>query len=222
MNFRGCLLLASCLAGPALAPAVAQLIHVSVDTPDGFLLFKADSGLISWNTSAGFITQLDFTFDSQATVGALEPARNHWRLRVENPELGKNFVLTRPFQSVTASEHALVFEYTKINTQVDEDIELTLAFDQPIPTDGSLPQFPLPALGTDFGQSRFSFFGGNSFFHVPHLAEAYGSIEIRSITTSLTPIPEPSVYGLAALMVVGTAIGLRRRKSLATGSACES
>jgi len=212
MNFRGLLLTALGLTGPALSPAVAQLIHISVNNPDGHLLFKTDDASIPWNQSAGFITQLDFTFNSQEKVGVpLDPGKNYWRMRVENPELGRNFTITQPFHSVTTWEQGMVFE-TDTSTPFLE-AELTLVFDSLIPTDGSLPQFPLPALGnTDISQSQFFFWSGNSPFNVPHLAEAYGGVGIQSMTvTTMTPIPEPSVYGLAALAVLGAAIGLRRR-----------
>lgn len=213
MNFRGFLLAALCFAGPALSPAVAQLIHISVDMPDGHLLFKTDDARIPWNTSAGFITQLDFMYDSQEHVGALDPGKNTWRMRVENPELGKNFVITGPFQNVTAWDRGLIFEYFKSEGKIYEDVEMTLAFDSPIPTDGSLPKFPLPALDTTgFAQSQFTFFSGNYPFNVPHLAEAYGGIIIQSITVTMTPVPEPSVYGFVGLAVVGAGILVRRRK----------
>jgi hypothetical protein len=219
MNFRGSFLAALCLAGPALSTVVAQLIHISVDMPDGHLLFKADDASIPWNTSAGFITQLDFMYDSQAHVGALDPGRNTWRMRVENPDLGQNFVITRPFQTVTAFDQGLTFEYFHTKNNVFEQVGLTLVFDSPIPTDGSLPKFPLPALGTtEFSQSQFNFFSGNSLFQVPHLAETYGSVGIQSITVTMTPVPEPSVYGLAALALVGAAIGVRRKKGLIVSS----
>ena len=212
MNFRGLLLSVLALISPMLPSAVAQLIHVSVNNPDGHLLFKTDDASIPWNTSGGFITQLDFTFNSAERVGDLDPGRNYWRVRVENPELGKNFTITQPFQSVTAWEQGLVFEYLKSTDKIYLDVELQLVFDSPIPTDGSLPQFPLPELGTtEFSESYFSFWSGNWPFNVPHLAEAYGGTGIQSITVTMTPIPEPSVYGLAAVAVIGGAIGLRRR-----------
>ena len=212
MNFRGLLLSVLCLTSPALSPAIGQLIHVSVDNPDGHLLFKTDDASIPWNSSGGFITQLDFTFNSQEKVGALDPGRNYWRVRVENPSLEENFTITQPFQSVTAWEQGLVFEYFKSTATMYLDVELSLVFDSMIPTDGSLPKFPLPDLGrTEFSESFFSFWSGNWPFNVPHLAEAYGGVGIQSITVTMTPIPEPSVYGLAALAVIGSAIGLRRR-----------
>lgn len=215
MNFRGYLLAALCLAGPALSSAVAQLIHVSVDAPDGHLLFKTDDASISWDHSAGFITQFDFTYNSDGKAGPLDPGRNYWRIRVENPELGRNFVITKPLQSVEVWDQGLTFFYNNFENSAFEEFSLDLVFDSPIPTDGSLPKFPLPALGkTEYVESRMSLYVGNSFFHVPHLAEAYGGIGIDSITVTMTPIPEPSVYGLAALAIVGVAIGLRRGKRL--------
>lgn len=218
MNFRRFFFAALCLAGPTLSPVVAQLIHISVDMPDGFLLFKTDDASIPWNTSAGFITQLDFTYDSQAHVGELDPGRNTWHMRVENPALGQNFEFTRPFERVWTFDQGLTFEYAIHEINAFAEATLTLVFDSPIPTDGSLPKFPLPELGsTDFPvfrQSHFGFYGTNSVFHVPHLAEAYGGSDIRSITVTMTPIPEPSIYGLAALAVAGAAIVARRRKRL--------
>jgi len=219
MNFRALLFTALCLAGPALSPAVAQLIHISVDNPEGFLRFKTDDASIPWNTSGGFITQLDLTYNSQEKVGALDPGRNYWRMRVENPSLGRNFTITQPFHWVNASEQALVFAtYTSTPTMFVE-AELRLVFDSSIPTDGSLPQFPLPPLGTtEYTESQFRFWSGHEPFNVPHLAETYGEADIESITVTMTPIPEPSVYGLAALAMMGVAVGLRRRKA---GSAAD-
>jgi len=210
MNFRSILLAALCLAGPSLAPAVAQLIHISVNNPDDGLLFKADDGSLLWNTSTGYITQLEFTYDSQAHVGALDPGRNGWKMRVENPTLGRNFTIQGAFQRVSTGEQNVLFEYSRPN----EDVELNLVFDSLIPTDGTLPQFPLPALGsTEYTHSNFRFFSGNTLFHVPHLAEAYGGVgNIQSITVWMTPIPEPSVYGLAALAMVGAAVVVRKRR----------
>lgn len=213
MNCRGYLLAALCFAGPILSSAVAQLIHVSVNSPDGLLLFKTDDASIPWDHSGGFITQFDFTFNSDEKAGPLDPGRNYWRIRVENPELGRNFVITKPLQSVEVWDQGLTFFYSNIKNNAFEEFSLDLVFDSPIPTDGSLPKFPLPALGkTEYAESRMSLYVGNSFFQVPHLAEAYGGLGIDSITVTMTPIPEPSVYGLAALAIVGAAIGLRRRK----------
>lgn len=214
MNCRALLLTALILAGPALSPTVAQLIHISVDNPTSGLRFKTDDASIPWNTSSAWITQLDFTYDSQAKVGPLDPTRNYWHMRVENPELGRNFDLTHPFQSVSVGERSLEFDDLVLipNTQF-LDVELDLFFNAVMPTDGSLPQLPLPALEkTEFYQSNFSFRSGNYPFNVPHLAEAYGGEPINSITVTLTPIPEPSLYGLAALTVLGAVIGIRRRQ----------
>jgi hypothetical protein len=220
MNFRGFVLGALSLAGSAVSPAVAQLIHVSVDMPDGGLIFKTDDASIPWNQSVGFITQFDFTFNSQEKAGALDPGRNYWRMRVENSSLGRNFVITKPLQTVTAWDQGLTFSYSNFEHNAFEEFDLLMVFDSPIATDGSLPKFPLPALGaTEFTQSGMSLFAGRSLFNVPHLTEAYGGIGINSVTVTMTPIPEPSVYGLAALAVAGVAIGLRRKKQISAALA---
>jgi len=212
MNFREILLAAFCVAGPVITPAAAQLVHVSVDSPDALLLFKANRADIPWNQSGGFVRQLDFTYNSQEEIGALDPGRNYWRMRVENPELGRSFTLTRPFHNVLAWEQGLVFEYFVSTSSLYEMMELTLVFDEVISPEGRLPQPPLPALGaTEYVQPRFRFHSGNSMFGVPYLAEAYGGGGISSISTTMTPIPEPSAFAFAGLALIGWAIGMRQR-----------
>lgn len=218
MNLRG-LLIALFLTGPALSSAVAQLIHISVDNPDGALLFKTDDASIPWNTSLGVITQLEFTFDSRATVGALDSSRNYGRMRVENSELGRAFNITLPFQRAEVSDQGLLLQCYISKPGVFIDSELFLLFDSPIAADGTLPDFPLPGLGTtEYSRSTFDFWSGNAPFRVRHLAEAYGIMDIQSITVTMTAIPEPSVYGLAGLTVLGAAIGLRRRMQVGSAT----
>jgi hypothetical protein len=222
MNFRGYLVAALCFAGSTLTPAVAQLIHVSVNKPEGYLLFKTDDPSIPWDHSLGNITQFDFTFNSAEKievgefggVSARDPSRNCWHIRVENAELGRSFDITKPFQEVGEFRPPwgewLEFSYLGAN-HVDEAV-VRLIFDSPLPTDGSLPQFPLPHLKG--WESHAGLIASASLFPVPHLAEVYGGLDFSSdsITVTMTPIPESSVYGLTALALVGAAIALRRRR----------
>jgi hypothetical protein len=212
MNLRFLLLAAFAFIGSASTPVFAQLIHVSYDDPHDLLLFKSDDASIGWNASGGFITQIEFTYDSNARVGALDPGRNFWRMRVENPEMGRNFTITLPLLSATTYEHSVSFAHYNLVPNRFLDVEFFLNFDSPIPNDGSLPKFPLPELAeTEYTHSSFSFRSGNFPFNVDHLAEAYGLIDIKSINVTMTPIPEPSTYAFAALALVGVAIGLRSR-----------
>jgi hypothetical protein len=214
MKLRGLLLAALYSAGMPVAPALAQLVHISVNNPEGHLLFKTDDASISWNTSAGFITQLDFTFDSQARAGALNPARNFGHMRVENPALGRVFNITLPFQWASVSDQSLLLQCYISKPGVFIDSEFSLVFDSPVADDGTLPDFPLPGLGvTEYSRSTFDFWSGNAPFHVRHLAEAYGIMDIESVTVTLVPIPEPSTYALAGLALLGAVIALRRRLS---------
>jgi len=220
MKFRGYLLAALGFAGSALTPAVAQLIHVAVNNPDGYLVFKTDDPSIPWDRSVGEITQFDFTFDSaeKVTVGEsdpLDPERNYWHIRVENSQLGRSFDITKPFQyadQFNVPEWGEWLEFSYAGTNYVDHAVVRLVFNSPLPTDGSLPQFPLPNLkGLE---SHAGLIAGSSLFPVPHLAEVSGGFDFNSysITVTMTPIPEPSVYGLTALALVGAAIASRRRR----------
>ena len=204
------------LAATLCATARAQLIHVSTDISNGSLLLKANHASTPWNVGVAEITSFDFTYDSQAVIGALDPNKNFWHLKMNFFGVGK-FELTRPFDGVVASEQGLTFTFDRsVPGSVFEEFELNLVFNSIVPTEGPIPN-PLPALGT-WGQSNvsseFFLYGGRSYFpEVFDLADVYGGAAITALHPTMTPIPEPSTYAVGTILLVGALVGWRKRSA---------
>jgi hypothetical protein len=216
MSFRHVLLPLAAFCGALIAPVSinAQLVHLSVETDEPWLLFKADSAATPWNQSGGFVTKLDVYYDSSAvSYGPLDPGRNFWKARVEHPELGV-FEFARGFDYAVVSEDGLLFSYDGWSSSgyVYEVFELGLQFDAPLPTTEHLPLPPLPGLGeVEHYRSYFRLEGGITFFPVEGLAEVYGGGGLMSVTATIIPIPEPSTYALGGLVLLAGVIAWRRR-----------
>ena len=202
------------LSATLCATVRAQLVHVSTDIENGSLLLKANHASTPWNVGVAEITSFDFTYDSQALIGALDPTKNFWHLKMNFFGVGK-FELSRPFDGVSASEQGLTFTSDRfVPGSVFEEFELNLVFNTIIPTEGPLPN-PLPALGS-WGQSNvtseFFLYGGRSYFpDVFDLADVYGGAGITALHPTMTPIPEPSTYAVGTILLVGALIGWRKR-----------
>lgn len=204
--------------GVAASPLSAQLVHLSLEPAESWLLFHADSSSIPWHTGVGWITEFDLHYDARQEFGStLDPSRNYWHMHVEAPEL-RNFDITRPIQNVLgwsdsdANKSALTFTFGRFDATHFETMELNLFFNQLIPTTGKLPLPPFPALGTSlFGDIPSVFIqGGRSYFDFPHLTDFYGGAQIASVNFEITPVPEPAEYSLAAVLLLGAILARRK------------
>lgn len=212
-------LLLSFSAVVSAVPASAQLVHLSLEPQDSWVIFHADSGLIPWHPAIGWITEFDVHYDSRLNFGdTLDASRNYWHMHLDVPEL-RSFDITRPIQSISAwsdSEtgvSSLTFTFNRFDATHFETMELNLIFNQLIPTTGKLPSPPLPELGfTQFGQGSSVFIqGGRSYFDFPHLADFYGGAGINSISFRIQPVPEPAHYALAATILLSVVAIARKR-----------
>lgn len=228
MNFFKTLCLAVSL-GLALSSASAQLVHLSLEPQDSWIIFHADSALVSWHPAIGWITEFDVHYDARLNFDdPLDASRNYWHMHLDVPEL-RGFDITRPIQSISASSDSetglssLTFAFNRLDSTHFETMELNLLFNQLISTTGKLPLPPLPDLGfNQFGQGSSVFIqGGRSYFDFPHLAEFYGGAGISSVSFQIQPVPESEHYAIAGALLLGLAM-IAKPVSKRTASAAVS
>lgn len=213
MNSRRALLASLGFFGVLLTPVHAQLVHLSFEIEAG-LIFRANSADSPWHHVSGRVTKLDLYYDSQVPLGAWrDPSRNFWKMEVEVPERGREFVFARRFDEISKADDNQGLYFSFFRSRPHEDFELSLVFESPFSAEeGRLPLPPLPALGfTEYWRSSFNLFATQSFFPVSDIGEVYGGGEILSVTATLIPIPEPSTYAAGALLLVAAAVVVRRR-----------
>lgn len=213
MNSRGVLLTLLGFFGALVAPARAQLIHLSIEA-EGSLIFHSNVAGNEWDRSTGLITKLDLYYDSQIPIGAWrDPSKNFWKIRIEAPQNGRTFVFARAFDQIYVAEDNMGLSFEYFRSRPHEDFGLGLVFASPFTAaEGGLPLLPLPALGsTEYTRSSVSLMGVQSWFPDPDIADAYGGGEILSVTATFIPVPEPSTYAIGALLMLAAVIGVRRR-----------
>ncbi len=206
------------LGGALLGSAHAQLVHISATNPSegvSDLIFRANSALIPWNHTSGYISRLDLYYDVNDAAGSegyysfSNPDRNVWRIKVHAYGLG-DFEIIRPLQSMAAWEGGMTFEYAG---EVFEEFDLTFTFAEPFTGLG----LPVPPL--EFSDASYYLAGGRTFFDVPNLNEGYGGGGFESVNARLaqsvdfTPVPEPSTYAAGAVLLLGLALWHRRRRA---------
>lgn len=204
--------------GALLGSARAQLVHISATNPSegvSGLIFRANSALIPWNHTGGYISRLDLYYDANDAVGSegyysfSNPDRNVWRIKVHAYGLG-DFEIIRPLQSVMAGESRMTFEYAG---EVFEEFDLTFTFAEPFTGLG----LPVPPL--EFSDVSYYLAGGRTFFDVPDLSEGYGGGTFDSVNArwaqavDFTPVPEPSTYAAGAVLLLSLALWQRRRRA---------
>jgi hypothetical protein len=213
MNSRGVLFTLLVFVGALLAPARAQLIHLSIET-EGSLIFHSPVAGNEYDHATGLITKLDVYYDSQVPLGAWrDPSRNFWKMRVDVPEAGSSFVFARSFDQIYVGEDKMGISFEYFRSMPYEEFSFSLIFATPFTaSDAGFPLPPLPALGsTEWVASSYKVMGTRSWFPDPGVAEAYGLGGISSVTATFIPVPEPSTYAVGALLMVAVVIGVRRR-----------
>lgn len=212
------------LAGIALMAASlaqAQLVHVAFTQPDNLVIFTADSASVPWNLAAGTVDRLDLYYDPATATGDgaggytfADPSRNFWRLRVSG-ELGA-FTVRRALTGLTVFDTGLTFTHLT-DSPGPEFFDFTAGFAGTISVNLALPTTSLPPLlpPLEVGGTSFVFQAGQSFFPVPHLADAvgYGGFGEASLHLEgpLAPVPEPSTYAFAAMALMSATLMLRGR-----------
>ncbi len=195
--------------GTALTSARAQFVHLSFRDFEGTFIYRANSALIPWDHSVGHILRLDVYYDPLADAhgGPLDPTKNVWRALVTSEGLG-NFTIVRPIDQIFSSERSLEFRYYRTDPYGQLDLSVDFS---PKNLGSGLPVPPLT-----FGDSFVNLAGGEDFFPIRNLGEAYGFGEYRSVKAEwvneagFSPVPEPSTYGLAAGVLL-TGLVLKRR-----------
>jgi len=219
MNLRGVATALCVFAGAFIAPATAQLVHLSFDIGEARMLFHSIHAESPWNREGGFVTKLDLYYDAEAPLVGMRPGKNWWQAKVDVPAQKRSFLIARPVQEIERLENisGLRFAFRRNDAIAFEEFELTLIFDSPIATEGLLPIPPLPDLDvTELSRSQFGLFGGQTFFPVADVAEGFGGGQIYGIL----PVPEPSTYAIGALVLMGVVVAIRRRRCRGEASTC--
>jgi len=212
------------LSGAAmLVSARAQLVHLAFRDFDGSVIFRANSALIPWDHTGGEITRLDFYYDPLAdtTGGTLDPSKNVWRAYVKSYGGLGDFTITRPLDQIYASDSWLTFAYNNVDPQQWGSLDFFVNLAPPNLSPGA----PVPPL--TFGESFVHLSGGDSFFDIKNLGEAYGYGGYHYAKAEmvpgvgLSPVPEPSTYGLCAGALL-TGLILKRRRTRTRNLARES
>lgn len=197
-----------------LAPARAQLIHLAfTEGRENNMIFRADSPMIPWNHTGGYISRFDLWYDASAPT---DPTRNVWRADVFAHGLG-NFEIVRPHDGLSFFDGNLHLIYAT-ETGPYETLEFDAQVVGDATSDGSPPVPP-------FSISSYSLYleGGSSYFDVPHFASGYGNGAFDKLTISveqsvvLHPVPEPATYGLGAAALLGVAVIVARRRRSPAG-----
>lgn len=207
-----CVLLVALLSN---VPAVAQLMHLSVDAPLMNLKLRGDKDHLNepWDTfgHVGYESpfKLDIYFERDlpnlGTPGEgghylpTDPTKNFWRMRFSDPTNQFHFDISRPLESILVGESVMIFAYANDDAPFEE-METWLEFTAPLPNFPDLPDgSPLPALDTE--DSRL-FAQGSGFFDFEGLGEALVGASFTTVTATpvpdFTPVPEPSTYGALA------------------------
>lgn len=198
-------------AGVGLISARAQFVHLAFRDFQGVFIFRANSASIPWDHTLGQIVRLDVYYDPLADThgGLLDPTRNVWRAVVTSEGLG-NFTITRPIDQIFAGPNSIDFQYN--HNDPYGYLDLSADFSPANPG----PGLPVPPLV--LGDSSVYLGGGESFFPIRNLGDAYGYggyglVEAEWVAgVGLSPVPEPSTYGLCAGTLL-IALVVKRRRS---------
>jgi hypothetical protein len=219
MNTRRFVLALLGLAGVLSAPAPAQIIHLSIEPDEAFVLFHTSNAGSPWDREVGLITKLDLYYDAESPLLGIRPDKNWWQMRVDVPWRDHSFLLKRPITSVYVWDRGMSFEFARHAAGVFEEFRFSLFFDDPIPTEGLLPIPPFPSLSEeDWGQSSFHVDAGRTLFPVADVTEVYGGGRITDYEVEILPVPEPSTYAAGAVVLAGVAMILRRTRRRVSSS----
>jgi hypothetical protein len=219
------------LASGVFVSSHAQLVHLSFEANeenasyylrgDRFMFYPWDTVGTGGLTS---LLRLDIYYDLNApqirppdemgaSYGLSDPSKNFFRLRYHAQNVDQPFDIVRPLRGITVGESAL---YTGWQGNESERFELNLPFEAPISVDYALPVPPFPEFLALSGPHMI-LTGSADLFELQGLLE--GRISARfdtvqaEIIPAFTPVPEPSTYGIGALLAIGAALWSRRRKS---------
>ena len=236
MNLRIPLLVTVLVASSALAPARAQLVHLSfeAEAENGSYRLSGDRQLFyPWDTGGrGRLPgplRLDIYYDlssprasadeSGVGYGPLDPTRNFLRVRLDDPRVGKPFDIIRPLEGIFVQESALFTSSLVQDSSGYAEFEFSMGFVAPISDAFALPAPPFPNFDPAAGPRLF-LQGDATLFDLEGLAEGSLSAAFDAVRAEIvqdfTPVPEPSAYGLAAILAIGFGVLWWRRKIVRT------
>ncbi len=227
------LLLGLALSTGMAATASAQFVHLKFETEASLFEARGSKAGYPWDTG-GMLSGIPFTFDIYYDASTVEtspgsgsfrftdPSKNYFHVSADlSPFLLKipDINITRPIDSITLFDKG--FDLTFLKDTPYEALDFNVVFASPLASTHWLPQPTLPPLFiNDFGfnDSGFSLNGGQDMFRLPNpgFGAIYGSVKLvsESVHAEFPPVPEPSVYGLGGLGVLGMAVMLRHRRKL--------
>jgi|SRR5688572_20025388 len=235
MKHSSSLLTLAFIAISFTARVPAQLVHLSfvAEASTGSVSIRGDRHLFyPWDTVGRGPLEAPLYFDlyydlntdkvGSSDLGAFyrgsEPERNFFRMRYQGPGMEKSFDVSRPIEGFGVYDDGMT-----ISQRIDTfwspypDFEFRMRFRSPASVDFAIPQPPFPPF--DPLQLPHLFLeGGRDLFDLEGLAEVNFSVRFTNmeyeIIPDVTPIPEPHTYGLAAALVLGAALGMRRWKTI--------
>ena len=129
--------------------------------------------------------------------------------RAERP-----FDIVRPLVGISVTQEQLRTRWGQYDWNY---IDINLRFMSPISENYALPLPPFPVLDTSI-RPHFFIRGGAELFDLEGLSEGWISATFDTmnaeIISNLPAIPEPSSYGMAAVVVFGMALLVRRRQMI--------
>jgi len=219
------------------APVPAQLVHLSfvAEEGTGSHTIRGDRQLFyPWDTAGrGALTaslHFDLYYDLHATqtgsedwgaayYGQLDPERNFFRMQYQGYRMDQPFDVTRAITSFAVFEKEMSFIQNLNANWPYPDFEFSMSFQSSPSLDFAIPQPPFPPFDP-LGLPHLFLEGGRSLFDLEGLGEASFSVRFTDlryeIIPDVTPVPEPGTYGLAAALVLGAALGVRRWKTIRT------
>ena len=220
----------------AVATSYAQLVHLSVQGTPGF---RRDYVSAPFYVTDESVMTLDIYYDpalprntphDPEDVGGFtptDPTKNFFRIRVDSPEgSGWDADFTRPLESIVATQNELYFRFTDYEDAYEE-FNFVFAFAEPISWE-TLPTPPFPSLDLMFEQRDELFFGGPDVYGTDHPDSQwnYGALYFSStdrfsaeLVSGITPVPEPSTYGMLGAVGLLGVVWWRRRKAGRTSAA---